>query len=245
MWLWVKIGSKNHSQNLSYWLLIDAFCGSNNFEPYLTNVCPKVWRIERRRKLNLWIVTCRSWIFLNVSQFLSSPQSNFNRKSPKNFEAQSSSVWFLGEECKFEVSEVPCRDVREAQLEGMHSTTLRRVEVCWSFHLKQKTIPQTRSIFRKTTKLTPSNKTTDPCQLWLFWKGMWHEAPLRRLVQNAVPPVAIREMVDIQLGSPVIQDFWTRLVLVFLDTVVNEFKRYKMRFDTMLLNDWYSGRIGW
>ena len=30
---------------------------------------------------------------------------------------------------------------------------------------------------------------------------------LRRLVQNAVPPVAIREMVDIQLGSPLIQDF--------------------------------------
>ena len=41
------------------------------------------------------------WIF---HTFLSSPQSNFNRKSPKNFEAQSSSVWFLGEECKLEVS---------------------------------------------------------------------------------------------------------------------------------------------
>ena len=61
---------------------------------------------------------------------------------------------------------------------------------------------------------------------------------LRRLVQNAVPPVAIREMVDIQLGSPVIQDFWTRLVLFFKDI-----KWYNMRFDTMLLNDWCSGRI--
>ena len=58
-----KIGSNNHSQNLSYWLLIDVFWGSNNFQPYLTNVCPKVWRIERRRKLNLWILTLS---FLNL-----------------------------------------------------------------------------------------------------------------------------------------------------------------------------------
>ena len=51
----VPVGKKKERscELMHIYTLIDAFWGFNNFEPYLTNVCPKVWRIERPRKLNL------------------------------------------------------------------------------------------------------------------------------------------------------------------------------------------------